>query len=80
RMADEGNAARSVLVGGGVSANSRLREEMLGLGRKRGIEVRLPRMEHCVDNAAMIAGLAYHRLEAGLVDDLGLRAVPTTEA
>ncbi len=69
---------RSLLVGGGVSANSRLRHDLVNLARERVIALHLPAMEYCMDNAAMIAGLAFHRLAAGLVDDLSLRAEPTT--
>ncbi len=68
----------TLLVGGGVSANSRLRAELVTLASERGLELRLPAMEYCMDNAAMIAGLAWHLHKAGVEDDLTLRAVPTT--
>lgn len=70
--------ARTLLVGGGVSANTRLRAELTSLGAARGLDLRLPEMRYCVDNGAMIAGLAFHLLEAGRASDLTLRAVPTT--
>ncbi|MGD9688146.1 MAG: tRNA (adenosine(37)-N6)-threonylcarbamoyltransferase complex transferase subunit TsaD [Phycisphaerales bacterium] len=54
---------RALLVGGGVSANSRLRAELVELARERGLEIRLPPMGLCVDNAAMIAGLGYRVLD-----------------
>lgn len=66
----------TILTGGGVTANSRLRRELFELGERTGIDVRLPRMEHCLDNAAMIAGLAAVRYEAGLFDDWSLSASP----
>ncbi len=69
---------RSIVVGGGVSANSRLRREMGELGARLGVGVRVPPMRYCVDNAAMIAGLGVRLLEAGRRDDLTLAAVPTT--
>jgi len=69
---------RSLLVGGGVSANSRLRRELPALAEAYGLDLRLPALRHCMDNAAMIAGLAHHRLDAGAVDDLSLQAMPTT--
>jgi N6-L-threonylcarbamoyladenine synthase len=69
---------RSIVVGGGVSANSRLRREMGELGGRLGVPVRVPPMKYCVDNAAMIAGLGVKLLEAGRQDDLTLAAVPTT--
>lgn len=70
-------AWRSLLVGGGVSANTRLRAELAALASRRGLALGVPPMEFCMDNAAMIAGLAHHRLAAGAVDDLSLQAEPT---
>ncbi len=76
----EAAGVRTLLVGGGVSANSLLREELNRIGQQHGIEVRLPRMDLCLDNAAMIAGLAYHLLEAGrwTGDALSLSASPSS--
>jgi N6-L-threonylcarbamoyladenine synthase len=71
--------ARSILIGGGVSANSRLRSHAMAFGEANGLNVRLPEMAFCLDNAAMIAGLAHHRLAAGGFDDLTLEAVATTD-
>ena len=70
--------ARTLLVGGGVSANSRLRTELDAFARERDLDLRLPDMRYCLDNGAMIAGLAFHLLEAGEASDLSLRAVATT--
>ena len=73
RAMDAGNPdVRTLLVGGGVSANRRLRAELSSLGARRGIEVRIPAIEHCLDNAAMVAALAHWRLAAGERDDLTL--------
>ena len=69
---------KSLLVGGGVSANSRLRTELPPLCERHGLALRLPPMQWCVDNAAMIAGLAHHLLAAGRTAGLDLAAVPTT--
>lgn len=79
-QADTTRNVRSLLVGGGVSANSRLRREITALGRARGINVHMPPMPLCVDNAAMIAALAHHQLAAHGPSDLSLAAVPTTGA
>jgi N6-L-threonylcarbamoyladenine synthase len=59
-----GVKVRSLLVGGGVSANSRLRRELGVLAGRRGLALRLPVMALCVDNAAMIAGLGGEILAA----------------
>lgn len=72
-----GEACRTILIGGGVSANSRLRADLLAFASAKGLGLGLPQMNFCTDNAAMIAGLAHHRLVAGAVDDLSLQAEPT---
>jgi N6-L-threonylcarbamoyladenine synthase len=61
-LACEQRRVRTLLVGGGVAANSALREEMTEEARSRGIRVFFPAMSLCLDNAAMIAGLGYHLL------------------
>lgn len=68
---------RSLLVGGGVSANSALRAALADLATRRGLALRLPAMELCVDNAAMIAGLGCALLIEGRPSDLSLRASPS---
>ncbi len=75
----QATGARSLLVGGGVSANSLLRRRLLELGEAQDLDVRLPKMAYCLDNAAMIAGLAHHRHAIGAQDDLSLAAMATTE-
>ena len=65
---------RTLLVGGGVSANSRLRAELKELTAGRRLDLFLPPAEYCVDNAAMIAGLAAAKYTAGDFDDWSLSA------
>jgi N6-L-threonylcarbamoyladenine synthase len=50
----------TLLIGGGVAANSALREGMAAHAQQHGIKVFFPSMALCLDNAAMIAGLGYH--------------------
>jgi N6-L-threonylcarbamoyladenine synthase len=69
---------RTLLTGGGVTANSHLRRELERWAKQHGLELRLPAKDYCVDNAAMIAGLGYELLRAGQASDLSLQAVPTT--
>ncbi|MEM9065354.1 MAG: tRNA (adenosine(37)-N6)-threonylcarbamoyltransferase complex transferase subunit TsaD [Planctomycetota bacterium] len=69
---------RTLLAGGGVTANSRLRRELESFAERHGLGLCLPEMRFCVDNAAMIAGLASVRLARGEADDLTLVPVPTT--
>jgi len=69
--------ARSVVIGGGVAANSVIRARLAAECDKLRCEFRLPPMKYCTDNAAMIAGVAYHLLQAGHVDGYDLQATPT---
>ncbi len=51
---------KTLLIGGGVAANSALRERLTQEGEKNNIRVFFPPLNLCLDNAAMIAGLGYH--------------------
>lgn len=75
--AEKGTRCRTLLAGGGVTANSRLRVELMEFARRADLGLRLPAMRLCVDNGAMIAGLAFELWKAGEVSDLSLSAVPT---
>ena len=72
------DVCKSLIVGGGVSANTLVRSEMQRFSDEHGLELIIPAMGYCVDNAAMIAGLGAKMHAAGHVDDLMLSAVPTT--
>lgn len=69
---------QSILAGGGVTANSRLRTELASLSTTKNIPLFLPPPNLSVDNAAMIAGLAHHLYQSGRTSDLNLQATPTT--
>lgn len=47
----------TVVIGGGFSANSQLRDLAHERGREAGIDVRIPPIRYCTDNGAMIAAL-----------------------
>lgn len=53
---------KNIVIGGGVSANSLLRKSFLQLEEK-GYKIVLPKMEYCIDNAAMIGFLASKKIE-----------------
>lgn len=53
---------RTLLVGGGVAANSALRRHLREEAREKGVKVYFPATALCVDNAAMVAGLGFHSL------------------
>jgi N6-L-threonylcarbamoyladenine synthase len=51
----------TLALAGGVSANSSVREAVLGLGAKHQWRVFIPKLEYCTDNAGMIAITAYYK-------------------
>ena len=51
----------TLLVGGGVAANTGLRERLKELSRGTGVTVSFPPMSLCTDNAAMVAGLGGYK-------------------
>jgi len=56
--------ARSAALGGGVAANSRLRERFAEAASAAGIDYLVPSRAYCTDNAAMIAAAGQWRLKA----------------
>jgi len=68
--------AKTVLLGGGVAANSLLRNQLASRCHQMGLKLCIAAKKYCTDNAAMIAGLAYYKLKAGLTDDLSLEIQP----
>ena len=78
-MTAAGRAPRSLLIGGGVSANSLLRRRAAELSTSRGLPACVPPMPLCVDNAAMIAGLAFEKMRRGQFDDMHLAAMARAE-
>jgi len=58
--------ARTLVIGGGFSANSRLRELARERAAEYGIEVRIPPIRFCTDNGAMIAALGSALVRAGV--------------
>jgi N6-L-threonylcarbamoyladenine synthase len=61
----EQTGARTLVVAGGVGANTRLRARLHALAEKRGGRACFPRAEFCTDNGAMIAFAGALRLRAG---------------
>ena len=66
---------RVIALAGGVSSNSYIRKEFLEL-EKSGIQVYMPDLKLCTDNAAMIASAGYYNYIAGNRSTLDLNAVP----
>lgn len=64
---------KTLVAGGGVAANSLLRKK---LSEIQGIHCIFPSLKYCTDNAAMIAGLGFHYLQAGIRSKLDVTASP----
>ncbi|MFP7696524.1 tRNA (adenosine(37)-N6)-threonylcarbamoyltransferase complex transferase subunit TsaD [Trueperella sp. LYQ143] len=60
------NDCDTLVIGGGFSANSQLRDMAEEGSRKYGIEVRIPPIRYCTDNGAMIAALGWSLVRAGV--------------
>ncbi|MFO0735084.1 MAG: tRNA (adenosine(37)-N6)-threonylcarbamoyltransferase complex transferase subunit TsaD [Labilithrix sp.] len=73
---DEG--VRTVVIGGGVAANSELRRRVSEGAAEQGMRAVLPELASCTDNAAMIAWAGIARLQAGERDGLDLVATSQT--
>jgi N6-L-threonylcarbamoyladenine synthase len=69
-------AVKTVLLAGGVAANSGLRESLAGRAAARGLTLVAPPPVLCTDNAAMIACAAHYRFLRGERAPLTLNAVP----
>ncbi len=67
------NNAKGVILGGGVAANSRLRQKM---NDAMDVPVFVPRPGLCTDNGAMIGAAAFFNLQNGLPFELDMDAIP----
>ena len=70
-------SVESILVSGGVAANSQLRAAFEERAKAAGFEVFFPSRALSTDNAAMIAAAAYSRFRAGILADTSLNADPS---
>ena len=67
--------SKTIVLAGGVSANSRLRRVMQEECDKMGIKLFMPELKYCGDNAAMIASQGYYEYLDGKRADMTLNAV-----
>ena len=68
----------NLIVAGGVSANSGLREKLTKECEKNNINISVPEIKYCTDNAAMIASAGYYAYKLGIISDIDLKARPTS--
>ncbi|NUO09449.1 MAG: tRNA (adenosine(37)-N6)-threonylcarbamoyltransferase complex transferase subunit TsaD [Candidatus Brocadia sp.] len=75
-LASKIHRVRGILTGGGVAANSRLRQRLKEKSKELSIPVYCPSIRLCTDNAAMVAGLAYKKYLEGDISGLDVEAIP----
>lgn len=67
--------AKTVLLGGGVAANTGLRQALTKMCNSTKRNLLIAPKSLCTDNAVMVASLGYHKFKAGLFTDLALEAI-----
>jgi N6-L-threonylcarbamoyladenine synthase len=69
---------KTLLLAGGVSANSDLRNKFTALCSENNIDLIIPPIKYCTDNAAMIATAGYYAYQKNIITDLTLNVAATT--
>ncbi len=73
----ESKGYTTLVLAGGVSANSELRTRMQTECDKRGIKLYYPHLKYCGDNAAMVGVQGYYEYQSGNIADASLNATAT---
>ena len=77
QIAVEKTGCKQLAVAGGVAANSRIRADLQHLADTVGVQLYMPPLSLCGDNAAMIGAQAYYEYLAGNTADMSLNAYAT---
>ncbi len=68
---------QKLVLAGGVSANSVLRERVFNLAKQTGVQLYLPELQLCGDNAAMVGAQGFYEWQAGVRGKTDLNACAT---
>ena len=74
QMAVDQTGIHQVAIGGGVAANSGIRQRLKDAEEKLGWSTFIPKFEYCTDNAAMIGIVGYLKYEKGAFTDQSIAA------
>ena len=72
RFAREFENGNTLVVAGGVAANSAIRDALSALCSEKNFAIKKPPPKLCTDNAAMVAWAGVERSQLGLFDELGV--------
>ena len=70
---------KKIVLAGGVSANSEIRQRIKDYCENNGISFYAPELKYCGDNAAMVAAQAIYEYENGKIAQLDLNAYATMD-
>lgn len=73
KKAAEKTGVHHILIAGGVSANSMLRQKVMSYAKESGLNLMIPSIQYCTDNAAMIAVTGALKMRENIIDDLTLK-------
>lgn len=68
---------KNLIIAGGVAANNGLRNKFAILCKQNKVNLSIPKIKYCTDNAAMIGAAAYYAYKKGVIADLELNAMAT---
>ena len=69
---------KNFIIAGGVSANSKIRSEFEKVCKENNVNLTIPDIKYCTDNAAMIAAAGYYAYKKGIRAGLDLKAQAIT--
>ena len=76
-LALQATGRKKVAIAGGVAANSRIRRDVTAMAERLGVQVFMPPLSLCGDNAAMVGAQGYYEYQSGHLAGMDLNACAT---